>query len=163
MKIRTGFVSNSSSSSFIIALDKKPKSADELKKMLWEDDKYVGDDYDTISTDVASEFIFNMLKNTKAIKGMKQMLKIPGSLEGRPNFFDYRTDEKIGSPEFKRIFQRYLDDTTCFKEKVFQKFLDKNESRVLYSLEFSDDTLTGSILEHGGVFDYIPYIRLSNH
>ena len=40
MKIRNGFVSNSSSSSFIIALPKKPESVKELQKMFFEEDKF---------------------------------------------------------------------------------------------------------------------------
>ena len=35
MKIRRGFVSNSSSSSFVIAFDHKPKSVEDLKEMMF--------------------------------------------------------------------------------------------------------------------------------
>jgi len=37
MKIRNGFVSNSSSSSFVVAFSHKPESAEELKKMMFPD------------------------------------------------------------------------------------------------------------------------------
>jgi len=37
MKTRYGFVSNSSSSSFVIAIDSKIKSAEELKPLLFKD------------------------------------------------------------------------------------------------------------------------------
>lgn len=37
MKMRNGFVSNSSSSSFIVFLDRVPKDPEDLKKMLWPD------------------------------------------------------------------------------------------------------------------------------
>lgn len=45
MKIRKGFVSNSSSSSFILALDKKPKSVSEMKELLFGDAEFYYDPY----------------------------------------------------------------------------------------------------------------------
>ena len=38
MKIRNGFVSNSSSSSFIVAFPEKPKSAEHVRKMMFGDE-----------------------------------------------------------------------------------------------------------------------------
>ena len=43
MKIRNGFVSNSSSSSFLVMWDKKPKDTEELKNILFGDTKSIGD------------------------------------------------------------------------------------------------------------------------
>ena len=45
MKIRNGFVSNSSSSSFLVMWDKKPKDTEELKNILFGDTKSIGDPY----------------------------------------------------------------------------------------------------------------------
>jgi len=39
MKLRTGFVSNSSSSSFLVVFDKKPQSKKELRQMMFPDNK----------------------------------------------------------------------------------------------------------------------------
>jgi len=39
MKVRNGFVSNSSSSSFIVAWNKKPESVEEVKNILFGDAK----------------------------------------------------------------------------------------------------------------------------
>lgn len=46
MKIRNGFVSNSSSSSFIVSFDKKPSSAEELREILFGDKEYIEHRYD---------------------------------------------------------------------------------------------------------------------
>lgn len=59
MKIRQGFVSNSSSSSFIVVWDKQPTSVDEVKKILFgnaELQSYY--DY-TIPTDKLAKIVFN--------------------------------------------------------------------------------------------------------
>ena len=59
MKKRTGFVSNSSSSSFIIVFDKEPQSASDIKEMLFgTDDILTYYDYN-ITTNVASKIIFD--------------------------------------------------------------------------------------------------------
>ena len=44
MKIRTGFVSNSSSSSFLVLLDEQPKSIDHLLKLVFSRTAYRGDE-----------------------------------------------------------------------------------------------------------------------
>ena len=61
MKIRNGFVSNSSSSSFIVVFDKRPDSVEELKDMMFPNNKnedtlcYYGEP-ETISTIVETVY-----------------------------------------------------------------------------------------------------------
>ena len=65
MKTRTGFVSNSSSSSFILSFKEKPKSAEDIRKAIfpgqdkfspnWGDEEYC--------TKEASEIIFKYMKD----------------------------------------------------------------------------------------------------
>jgi len=59
MKIRNGFVSNSSSSSFIVCWNKQPKDAEEVKKILFGDKKKHSYYDNTFKTIDLSKTIFN--------------------------------------------------------------------------------------------------------
>lgn len=75
MKIRNGFVSNSSSSSFVVAFPRKPKTVEETLKMLFGNDvdgsvqKY--NDYVLTNKQIA-EIVFNDLKDQRSIS-LKQI------------------------------------------------------------------------------------------
>ena len=74
MKIRQGFVSNSSSSSFIVLFPHAPKSAEEVKEILFSDEKLYGSPYsDTMwDTSKVSKTLFEDIQdqgnNVTAIK-----------------------------------------------------------------------------------------------
>lgn len=69
MKIRSGFVSNSSSSSFIVLFPHKPANKDDLKSMMfdkWNGSEIIDDDLDLklgLTIDQIVERVFNDIKN----------------------------------------------------------------------------------------------------
>lgn len=93
MKVRNGFVSNSSSSSFILKLDKVPATAEELRVILYGENSpiftaYSGDD--AVSTEQVSKIIFNDInsQNFFGVDGIIDKVK-----EEIGSFSKYSVDE----------------------------------------------------------------------
>jgi len=96
MKIRNGFVSNSSSSSFVVAFPHKPNDVDDLMSMLGYKDGYNitawgGDE--SISSRTVAEIIFNIIENDHHVKnkcdkcaGIKSVKRIAGEFHGRYHY-----------------------------------------------------------------------------
>ena len=67
MKIRSSFVSNSSSSSFIVKFPKVPKTAQELQKMLFGDQEVIQPFDDAFPASVLAETVFNDMQEPKSV------------------------------------------------------------------------------------------------
>lgn len=76
MKIRNGFVSNSSSSSFIVAFPYKPKGADDVHKIMFDgkDGCLSVYDYDGLSFHQVAHHVFNSIKENKFKKATAKEL-----------------------------------------------------------------------------------------
>lgn len=175
MKIRTGFVSNSSSSSFIIALPRKPTSANDLLEMLKLDnpEDCIPDYYekeDTPKVNDIIEYIFN------------KMIE-PATDEETAQFIAEKSEQALGDIIYRhtnRYFHvecKYPDikkDVITYLEKPNKYGLDdmpmdfnidllnKNKKRFIFELS-DNDSKEGSCAEHGDWFQYIPHLRIGNH
>jgi len=135
MKIRDGHVSNSSSSSFIFALPKRPDSPKELMEMLYPGQKDDDPLAHLVPVARAAEFIF---------RGMEEITFCP-TCKRRNESDDSYWHEKI-DPE------------------TVTKFIKQNPDRFYYEINLSDDggSFEGE-LEHGPTFEGIPHVRESHH
>lgn len=185
MKKRIGFVSNSSSSSFIIMFDKKPENANDIKEMLFGDNEIVSYYDYNISSNVASDIIFRDIEefNEEVVindldnliysirhypkeswlideddEDLKEFIKLDKIWDDWDKWKSMTEEEKQDFyKEQRKIKERIL-------EKMMKNFKNESDGKYIYTVTFSDND--GDIyctLEHGGVFDKVQHIRISNH
>jgi hypothetical protein len=184
MKIRTGFVSNSSSSSFVVLFPKEPKNSIDVRNMLFKANEnffqnpYVYDDSDESdfgwSTEVVAETVWKDICNQEKndFEKAKEMIT-SGTLygEGAPDYDDYDHIK-----DWDKKMEVYHSDMNRFAEKKMKEFFNLRKLKlqkinkeqiddiVLYCFEYSDNDGTyNAALEHGDLFRNLKHITISNH
>lgn len=162
MKIRNGFVSNSSSSSFIVKFPKIPNSVEEIEQMMF------GSSYEVFlegwtqkfkTKDVAKQVFDDMLNQNE---------------ETKQNFDITHTLFQI--PLLEIVM--FLDDVGIFNELELHQIAEKYtiadianeikkliiEDETIYFFEYSDnDGAFGAYLEHGDIFEWFRHLKISHH
>ena len=170
MKIRSGFVSNSSSSSFIVSLNFKSK--DELRKILFGSDEvytnpYVWDDEsikDWPIEDVV-DIVYNDLMDGKI--GVEEVLNeyCRGYTEVTDQVdqeIPYNYSQSESYEERRQRYDKIKERTRELSSKVVDQFIKENPGD-LYEVSYSDDSTLGSALEHGSLWNRFPHLRISHH
>lgn len=187
MKIRAGFVSNSSSSSFVVAIPKGTElTVDSVGKVLFPNTTDItrigfsccGDS--GVSGTYAAEIVSTDLKNKnpnddnlikEALNGWIDVGSMNSSLYdqvGSPPKYPERAWEIKDHQEMNRIFNEYETAFDVWIEKVIITFKSMNDQCDIYALEYSDNEgSVNTVMEHGGVFDRMidagTAIRISHH
>ncbi len=142
MKIRNGFVSNSSSSSFLVAFDKVPEKLEEVKNLMFPDKE----NNHTIEGINILELVLDIFKNIKKPLSKKEVLEvfiqgtsryygIESSKESEEKYLRERgfEEESINNIlELSSFAQPSLEDCFCVDEEQYQNvLLETNKTKQL--------------------------------
>lgn len=179
MKIRNGFVSNSSSSSFVVLFPREPKNASDVKDMLFTKDQniYYYDDYDKVNwtCDSVAEIVWRDICNQEK----NDLEKAEEIISGCSNY-DYADapdyDDFKYLPDGDDRWYAYYEAMNIYTKKKLKEFFNLRklklqklnnedvEDSVLYNFSYSDNEGSlNSAMEHGGLFDNLKCIKVNNH
>jgi len=180
MKIRQGFVSNSSSSSFIVKFPRVPNSVDDVRELLFGDKtKYCSPYGDNMwDVDKVSETVFNDIQEQEknkiedAIQLLSHSHKCPieyddyQKIPGEWKSMDYGAYDKACKDWAKEEFEEFYSLKRVRRDKIAKiEGADISGSGdVIYIFSYSDnDGQYFSDLEHGGLFEKLEHITISQH
>jgi hypothetical protein len=189
MKIRNGFVSNSSSSSFVVVFPQIPVSdIDVLQMMFGNPSKIRGvscyEDEGASVYDVACRVFDDLSKQRpnnrklifEALSGYEP--KWGGGTEKQlfediviPGYGSYDDEiKRLGlkwesdREEINKIFDKHQKKIDQVVKKMMKLFMDKHKDEFVYVFEYGDHN--GNLemcCEQGDIFRFLPHIKINNH
>lgn len=183
MKTRSGFVSNSSSSSFVVAFPRVPKSAKEVQEMMFGDSPFLDNPYDeekTKTKDIA-ETVWGDIKPQKRWKEKFRNERIKETVRGisddELNYNDFTIvpdpiteveyNGKIivtARPREQVDWKRYGEACDVYAQRTVKALQKDWNGKVIYVFSYGDnDGDYFSNLEHGEIFKNLPHKQISNH
>jgi hypothetical protein len=177
VKIRNGFVSNSSSSSFILFLKKVPESIEETQKMLFDDEELYCSPYGDQSwpTRSVAEIVFKDIKAGILTKEDMADSASEWNSDGDPDYPSYPEYHKRVDTDSKsdKVIAEVFDTLTWFTfdkkkhlygEKKAAEYLAKYPGHTVVKVTYADENGAQSgAMEHGDLFHRVPHIKVSQH
>lgn len=170
MKIRNGFVSNSSSSSFIVGFEQVPTSYEEVLAILFpgstgeEPVNYYGESEGFTVGDVARQVWKDLQNDAKPLDSEKARVSVvrSGWFEGYPDFPDYEND--ASREDRQKVWADFDKEVDMAAQACWDRVKFKFGGKQLFEFHYSDnDGSFGGIMEHGGTFDNVTSLQISHH
>jgi len=178
MKIRTGFVSNSSSSSFVVAFPHKPKNIKDLKEMMFgkQEWHYTGRYYDNqdVSTQTISENVFKKIEKKATKKEILESIShgwfssymdfLPGCTSCYDDIEYDNLDRKDKDYEKKKdaLYKKYDIENDKRAKDIAESFMKSNKDKYITVMTFSDND-GEEVEEHSEIFKRVSSIKTSYH
>jgi len=168
MKLRKGFVSNSSSSSFIVQFDQNPFDREYLRKVLFNNEdviRYEFDDKEIFAVDQLIDWVIKELKKGE-ITEMGPIIDAikSGYVPEVDSGFKYPSSSNLTPEEWNKQWAEVEKGRKEAAEKYAANWMKGKELKHIYIMEFSDqDGSIGSQLEHGGTFQNVSHKQISHH
>lgn len=185
MKIRTGFVSNSSSSSFVVAFDEIPESAYDLQELLFGDAREWECYDEKVPTKTLAQIVWRDIQGQlhklpyslediaedmhnlvywKMFYIEEEIPELPGCFTSKQYRKHYWEEYKEKGPERDAARKEEERELSARQEEAAREFLEANKGKVILRFDYSDnDGTVFSTLEHGGIFQNLPHKQISNH
>lgn len=157
MKCRNGFVSNSSSSSFLVAFPRNPKNAEEVQEIVFSKEVSFRCPFSKAvwKAESIAQYIWDGMKNQIPNNRKIIISKMYNVLVD--NYQDFETPAKNpqhpGDYNFDREGYTYAN-----KQKVIE-FMDDNDGCFFYYFEYDDNEGTlEQAMRHGDLFKNLPHL-----
>jgi len=188
MKSRAGFVSNSSSSSFVVAFSEVPETVEEMQELLFAGEKGLESPWKEWETnrpelypaEIVAKTVFEDLERARSV-GTEEFDMSEGDIIEELNKYMYFSDDDLPdcwalakkfangnttNKEFDQRFKECIEEKhiPLIREKVAKMLFDAGPLSTVVMFTYGDEYgHYGAVLEHGGLFKRLPHITISNH
>ena len=158
-------MSNSSSSSFIVAFPRIPVDANDLREMLLGDAIGYSGHYtsEVWSAMEVADFAWNSMNGELDEEQVCAEFE-SGHINGDPEYPVDMYDEGVSQEERRKRYQEWQDKLIAHRHEKAKKFMEQTPDTHYYQLEFGDEC--GGLeaaMEHGDLFQKLPHYVISNH